>query len=345
MVSAIPLSSYFVRSPSGNASTVSGKPPKPSIHYHASLGKDLGAIKLLRLHYPALSTHQSVQELGDGLYRAFQKEPVWMGRGSVHALSIIMGHGSPGYVEVGAGQFGYSHTRSISLDNEGLWAPQFARLWAPPWLPSSGPWRGSRAYRSIYFLSCSTAGSTPNGHVGRELMQRIADIGNLHVKAHTGLVYVNKRSIWGERGSYLPWCVPSDSPTGRCPEFYWTEPHTAAKQVTHKEFVSMKNIGFDAGMEIEDVESITIFNPRSGVERNFPSEIAPALFKTLFYSQPYTKDGGIIGALTARCIIKYRSQPSITVDILTDRLAEIQSGMVFLTSPNTRAILEQLEKG
>ena len=330
-----PLSSYFARALGGSAMTISGRPPTPSLHNHASLGRDNGAIMLLRRHHPALSTHRSISELGDGLVKAFQVEPgqPWPTR------SIVLGHGASGYIEVGAGQFGWSEDGGLSLGNETLWAPQFARVSAPPGSYPRHQGGPLPIHRSIQFVSCSTA----NGPEGRRLLQQIADAGNLKVSGCTGLIFVNERSWFYERGAQLPYCIPSNSTAERCPESWWSGPLPSTKDVKGR-FASMKGLGFDGGMEVEDVESIDILNLRTGRERSFPREVAESLLKGLFHSPPYKNDGAVPGALTARCTVKYRSQPPLVVSVLSDRLAELESGLVFLVSPTIRTVFESLEQ-
>jgi hypothetical protein len=268
------------------------------------------------------------------LYNAFQQEPGerWPTR------SIILGHGSPGYIEVGDGQFGFSSEGGIYLENEDVWAPQFARLFASPglYLTGSGP---VPVHREIMFMSCSTA-AWPNG---RKLLQRIADVGNLKVTAFIGLIFVNERSMFWDSIETQPWCVPKGSTASRCPENLWKEPPPTTKNIAELPRVSMKRLGFTTGMEADDVVSIAISNPRTGSEKSYPPEVAEYVFKILFHSQPYSKDGSIMGSLTARCVVNYKSEPPMTVNVLADRVAETSSGLVFFTVPNTRAVLDQLE--
>jgi len=333
-----------------------GRPPQPSIHNHVSLGKDHGAIALLRLHQPALSTHRNIQELGDSLVSAFEKEP---GPPLFPTPSYILGHGAAGFVDVGDGDFGMSDKGSIRPDNEDVWAPQFARLWtSPASQPSSyGP---IPKHRVIYLMSCSTAASAVRDGVrrpvGRDLMQRIANIGNLRVYAWTGLIFVNTDGWKLEPGAAMVCCMPSDtSPAAAallCPEHFWREPTQlkilltqaarASAFVDQQPLVSMQTLGFAQGMEAEDVESISILSPRTGREYIFPPAVATQLFKFLFSSQPFSKDGQIVGAVTARCTVKYRSQPPLTVDLVADRLADTSAGSVFLVSPAITTYLTQI---
>ncbi|MGO4304915.1 hypothetical protein [Cupriavidus sp. RAF12] len=225
------------------------------------------------------------------------------------------------------------------MENEEVWAPQFARLWVPPKIERHPHWGEIPRFRSIQFLSCSTAASPE----GRELLQRIADVGNLRVSAGTGLLIATSQYAFWEKGAQIACCVPRDAarPNGyvECPEGNWREPSALAD--ANFQFMGMKNLGFGPGMEVADVESISVKTPSSNDEIELPKEEAAELLPLIFSSPPYAKDGELTAALTARFTVKYRSQPAITVDLLADRLAQVDVQRVFLVAQGIRAFLKR----
>jgi hypothetical protein len=330
-----PLSSALGAKLPGSG-TVIGRPPAPSIHCHGSLGPDDGAMALLRKHYPCLSNHSNMRDLGDNLVKAFESQP---GRNGFPATSTILGHGNSGYVEVGCGQNDRDLEAYISPANEHVWGPQFARLRAPPMFERHPYWGDIPRFRSINFMSCTTAFGL-RGHV---LLQRIADIGNLRVTAYSALLLVNEHQMFYERGGQLRCCLPQDAPRNtrgytECRKDAWPGELDDVKSA----FPGMAAKGFAPGMEAEDIDSISVVTPDTPDPVVLPKEVAPGLFAQLFASPPYAKDCAVMAAVSARFTLNFRSQSPVTVDLFADRLALSSLGAIFLVSGTVRRYLTHL---
>ncbi|MCA1789202.1 MAG: hypothetical protein LC667_04900 [Thioalkalivibrio sp.] len=286
---------------------------------------------MLAKQWGAASTHGSMAELGDNLVRALAEEPPR----HFHQTSWIIGHGNEGYVDVGQGQMGRSWLRSIDRDNEEVWGPQFERIRTEPRVIQTGL-GPTLNYRSVWFLSCSTAA----GSDGFWLLQRIADIGNLQVTAHTGLLYVNDRSMSFEPGSrqvcVLPrgHGIPERAHPCRLPG-PWSAPQNPEKSIGELKMTAM---GFSPGMEAEDVTSVIVAD-QEGRTTEFPADEAGPLLRMLFATGPFTTDGQIAGAVTAHVSVRYRSQPALEVDLVVDRIAMTSTGLSFFTAQGIEEVL------
>ena len=337
----VPLSSLLAGGSVGGAMTI-GKPRPASIHYHASLGVDGGAISMLRSNFPCLSTHRSIEELGDCLVRAFEQEPG--NHSAFHASSMILGHGSPGSFEVGDGQYGRSYFGTIGMDNADVWEPQFARLRTPHKIEHHPYWGEIPRYRGISILSCSTA----KGAEGRALIQRIADAGNLCVHAHTGLLFVNSKYYFLEKGARTVCRVPTggdwnargyrtcqDSGDDALSETDWLDAFRVP-------FTSMKLLGLGEGAEADEVINVVLTTSAQQEPREFPGEVAADLYRYLFASPPYLKDGELVAAVTANCIVRFKGRPDLHVSVLADRVAFVQPNKMFLVDPRLANYLVEL---
>lgn len=338
LLAAAPLlSSYFRQGPSGSATTVSYK-PTPTFHAFISTGRDSGALALLRgIILPAWS-HGSVRALGANLEKAFKDQPTR--KNGMNHTAVIIGHGDHGFVDAGDGAWNDTEEGSIQLRNEWLWAPFFERL-----RTTTYPYmRGNRRlppipiYRSVRFLSCSTAGGD-----GRLLMQRIADLGGLAVYAYTGLVFVNRLYYFVERGAKQACCIPSDAsvvarehyrPDSNWEEPFLPPPHEAVGQ--RFEMAAFLESAFSRTVRV------LVSSLHSGGEVQLTGADAERVVTKALSVGPFRKDGEFIGSYTLKLVVERQGSAPLTIQVVGNRIAITSEGLAFFVGAGLKAELTSL---
>jgi hypothetical protein len=177
----------------------------------------------------------------------------------------------------------------------------------------------------------------------------MADITNRMFEAYSGLVYYEYdlrtgkglRTLY-EKGHNHIKVYPSGTLVNKSKNTINTNLHSKFTNVGN-----MKSIGFDSGMETQDVVSIEInfLLYDTYVNQDFPPEFAEKIFATIFYTLPFSKCGASPGIITAQITINYRSQSPLKFNIYSDKLAELSTtGETFLTSPQFRENISNLFK-
>lgn len=292
-----------------------------------SSGKDNGAIgTILRLHQ-GKNTHATTAQLVNNLARGED-----VGRSTLY----IAGHGSPGYFETGAGQWGGEPEDSVELATEYVWGEQFAKLKAEEGYLDYE----DRPRAGLYLISCSVL-QTPTGI---KLAKRLSEITNRTVYGYPGLVYVGDHGVTYEHGRF-PMRIVADKFAQRIPN---PEPSRPAwpMQLLRGD-IEIEQMGFGHGKEARDVASIELTARVDGAPatRVLPPDASPILFADLFFGRPFEKHGTCLGVKTAEITIRYMSSPPSQLVVYADGIAEeADSTRCFLTSASFRNTVEMLMK-
>lgn len=321
----------------GSGAIVYGGPPLPYISSSNATNDGGTVAKLAKLLHGGITTHGSTAEL-------IQKVM------SYDSFSIV-GHGNVGYFETGAGPFGNTESNGVEYQYEFTWRDEFSKLYRPNRVVYSGDGQPHVVSPgSITLYSCCTA----KGQTGLNFLQRLADITNHEIIGFTGLIYVYSDQygkplyFGGEHGHKWIKVKPySLSKTG-----YQDEAENVMDEtVLAPPLSDLLNINFERTNHfirgINEPEILTVFiellHNKQFTMKVIPYQDWEEILKSIFYSESFPKSGGVVGILTAIVTIKYVDKTYLTLNVLSDRMAEnIITGESWITAPTFRQTMEQI---
>ena len=260
-----------------------------------SSGQDDGSIDKLAGLFWKRQRHASLDEYSsnmNALRRDVFPAPA-PGTAELRAQNLA-GHGSSGYVEVGAGQQGWND-EYIATYNEDVWGWPMALA-------------GNDRDGPLTIWSCSTGGSVR----GALLLFRLAQITKRTVRARTGLLLLytqgSRRWIEFERGSQ--WQMASPDMTAPPPPI---KPPSA--QVPALADWSAPVAGIVSAR-------VTRLDP-GATEIELAGAAATAVADALFASAPFSKAGDLPGRVTALIVLRSADGSELRGRVLADRVFEI----------------------
>lgn len=299
-----------------------------------SKGKDNGAMesfsKILWKPLGHSNTKELVENLQMPRWEIFGDKPEtgpYTSGLSPKRYVIICGHGSSGYIETGNGQMGFNLEAEISNRTLDIWRHHLVKIGFTAMPYTIG---------NICLLGCSVGA----GIQGAELMFHVANVTNMAVLARTGLVtimtYGNQRWIEFERGS--DWKVVLPSSTMPEPSYVSALPKSL---ISNKQMKTTSNPSLN-WLEVETVKFEIIDNGKV-IRKEFSKEVAEFLEDNLFYSEPYSSQGQLLGQITMQIFIRFRNQTSVHFIIYSDRVAQtVGTNTYILVSPNFREFITRL---
>lgn len=225
---------------------------------------------------------------------------------------IIAGHGNAGQVETGCGQTGvYDPNKYLLTWTESSWGPQLDRLISSP-------------ITMISLYACHAG----EGAMGSDLLYAMARRVGRAVQGGTGFLYTNGQSTWWENGSVMQVATPTHRP----------DPIAAPTPHSIKDLIIKFEIEFKE-FEITDIDELvflpsafhsTILKSRSVKEKD-----AKVIAEKLFISRPMEMRASVMGFVTSKIQVKFKSGDIIDFNIYNDRLAvDLKSGTAYYINPS-----------
>jgi hypothetical protein len=289
-----------------------------------SSGRDNGAIAGMMRILQGNKYHSSTAELVEKL--------------APHAGGSISiaGHGTGGYFETGAGQWGGLPEDSVESDTEFVWGPLFERLKTDERSVNYKGWPNA-----VLTLWCCSVLKHPSGYA---LAKRISEITNRTVRAYPALIYVSRDGISYQRTKWDWENIVADKFETAFSSPSYKAPATPALNLLRGES-SMHAMGFDLGMEASNVKSflVSAWINQKFVEKEISGDAAGLIFPELFFSKPFQRPGISLARMTAKIVINYKSGPALEYHAYADSIAEeVGSSRTFLISENFTEVLGDL---
>lgn len=202
----------------------------------------------------------------------------------------IAGHGKPGMIETGGGQYGpFDHrTNYIAGGLQYFWGPYLSKI-------------KTKQFPMIYLWGCDVGA----GEAGAELLYEIAFITGHPVAGRTGATGCNGQRMFYEVGSVWQVATSDHKPNPIAP------PHLYTKETASKLQLFDGNIFIDVGkMKIKNItlEQIDTINTPSKNIKPVTKRINAKKTKNLIYPERFTFNGELLAIKTHVITIEVKSK-------------------------------------
>ncbi len=226
---------------------------------------------------------------------------------------FIIGHGSPGSLETGAGTRGYDYHKYIEIYNGRSWKPELTRL-------------KDKLHHYVTIISCYTGAEES----GSDLLFSMAKALGVAVMARTGLTTAESNGrIWYQAGSEWQQCLPDY----RARAIRRTPPPEV--NVDYNKIHLIVNKVF-----IEQFSNENIIKASFLIDKNeitFSTKVSQRIGSIIFNEEFHYLPGDVAGIITMRlrfdAIIESKEE-KIEVNVYNDALAVIVSGNVCYSLPS-----------